>query len=58
MPGIGKTLARRIVASRKTHGPFLDHEELQRVHGIGPRTLDRVRPYLRPMPSARNVADR
>jgi len=56
MPGIGETLARRIVASRETDGPFLDHEQLQRVHGIGPRTLDRVRPYLLPMPSARNVA--
>ena len=50
LPDIGETLARRIVESRNRDGPFLDHEDLQRVRGIGPRTLDRVRPYLRPMP--------
>ena len=50
LPDIGETLARRIVESRRRDGPFLDHEDLQRVRGIGPRTLDRVRSYLRPMP--------
>ena len=56
LPDIGETLARRIVESRNRDGPFLDHEDLQRVRGIGPRTLDRVRPYLRPMPEARAIA--
>ena len=56
LPGIGEVLARRIVASRRRDGRFLDHEDLQRVRGIGPRTLDRVRPYLRPMPGRRAVA--
>lgn len=55
LPGIGETLARRIVDSRRQEGPFLDHEDLQRVRGIGPKTLDRVRPYLRPMPERRAV---
>jgi len=50
LPGIGPTLARRIVDSRKNEGPFLDHNDLRRVQGIGPRTLDAIRPYLRPMP--------
>lgn len=50
LPGIGPTLARRIVESRRTDGPFLDHEDLKRVRGIGPKTLDQIRPYLRPMP--------
>lgn len=50
LPGIGETLARRIVDSRSRDGPFLDHEDLQRVHGIGPKTLERIRPYLLPMP--------
>ncbi len=58
LPGIGETLARRIVASRQAAGPFLDHESLQRVRGIGPRTLDRVKPYLRPIPSGDTVAGR
>ena len=55
LPGIGETLARRIVDSRRQEGPFVDHEDLKRVRGIGPKTLDRVRPYLRPMPEHRAV---
>ncbi|MFH1919685.1 MAG: helix-hairpin-helix domain-containing protein [Planctomycetota bacterium] len=50
LPGIGETLARRIVDSRSQQGPFLDHEDLKRVRGIGPKTLEKVTPYLRPMP--------
>lgn len=49
LPGIGETLARRIVESRTKEGPFRDHEDLQRVHGIGPKTVERVRPYLSPI---------
>jgi competence protein ComEA len=52
LPGIGQTLAQRIVESRETEGPFLDHGDLMRVRGIGPKTLEGVRPYLRPMPDA------
>ena len=50
LPGIGETLARRIVESRKTSGPFANHDDLRRVRGIGPKTLDQIRPYLRPLP--------
>ncbi len=50
LPGIGETLARRIVESRGADGPFVAHEDLQRVRGIGPKTLDRLRPHLLPMP--------
>jgi hypothetical protein len=28
------------------------------VRGIGPRTLERISPYLRPMPETANVAGR
>ena len=58
LPGIGETLAQRIVESRETDGPFLDHEELKRVHGIGPKTLERIRPYLRPIPGGGDLAGR
>lgn len=56
LPGVGETLARRIVEVRRTQGPFADHEDLRRVRGIGPRTLDRLRPYLLPMADTSNVA--
>jgi competence protein ComEA len=56
LPGIGETLARRIVESRAAAGAFADLDELQRVRGIGPKTLERIRPYLRPLPGAGNMA--
>ncbi len=58
LPDVGEQLARRIVDSREASGPFADHEDLQRVPGIGRKTLDRMRPYLRPMPPSGNVAGR
>lgn len=56
LPDIGEVLARRIVESRQTDGPYLDHEDLKRVRGIGPKTLEQIRPYLRPMPGQGTVA--
>jgi competence protein ComEA len=47
LPGIGPSLAARIVADRERNGPFRGAEALLRVPGIGPRTLERIRPYLR-----------
>lgn len=49
LPEVGETLARRIVAAREKDGPFASHEDLQRVPGIGPKTLERMRPYLLPV---------
>lgn len=51
LPGIGPTLAQRIVEYRAVHGPFQTHEELTKVRGIGQKTLERIRPYLLPLPS-------
>jgi competence protein ComEA len=49
LPGIGEMLAKRIVQSRQLNGPFRSHDDLQRVHGIGPKTVERIREYLLPM---------
>ena len=46
LPGVGPTLARRIVEQRDAHGGFANAEDLLRVRGIGPRTLERLRPLL------------
>lgn len=56
LPGIGETLARRIVETRRKHGPYLSHNDLRRVRGIGPATLERLTPYLRPLPEAGSLA--
>jgi comEA protein len=47
VPGIGPTLAGRIVEFREEHGPFERIEDLLNVQGIGERTLERMRPYLK-----------
>lgn len=46
LPGIGDALAQRIVAHRAEQGPFQSVDDLRRVNGIGPKSLDRLRPWL------------
>lgn len=47
LDGIGETLAKRIIADREERGPFETPDHVGRVRGIGPKLLDRIRPYLR-----------
>ena len=56
LPGVGRKLAERIVQSREQQGPFADLDDLRRVRGVGPHTLESMRPYLQPMPSRQAVA--
>ncbi len=46
LPGIGPKLAERIIAFRQQSGNFATVEQLLEVKGIGPATLDRLRPYV------------
>jgi len=55
LPGIGEVLAKRIVSYRQAHGRFLDHQGLRQVRGIGPRTLERIQPYLLPVADANTL---
>lgn len=47
LPGIGETLARRIVNDREQNGPFASIDDLERVKGIGPKTIAKLRLFLR-----------
>lgn len=47
LPGVGSTLATRILEYRQRHGEFHSLEELKKVRGIGPKTLERIKPYLK-----------
>lgn len=44
--GIGPSLAKAIIDYRAKHGPFKKFEELDGVSGIGPKTLEKLRPLL------------
>lgn len=46
LPGIGQTLAERILEHRDQHGPFQSVDDLDNVKGIGPKTLEKLRPWL------------
>lgn len=46
LPGVGATLAARIVAHRDRNGPFRRPEDLSRVEGIGDKTVTRLTPYV------------
>jgi competence protein ComEA len=47
LDGIGEKLARRIVADREERGPFRDVADVSRVKGIGPKLLEKMKPFLR-----------
>jgi competence ComEA-like helix-hairpin-helix protein len=46
LPGIGATLAQRIIAYRKASGPFADARGLLEVDGIGPKRFDKIEPWV------------
>lgn len=49
VPGLGAITAQKIVDHRKANGPFMSHDDLLAVPGIGPGTLDAMRLHLRPI---------
>ena len=46
LPGVGPSVARRIVQVRQDRGSFRVPADLLSVHGLGPVTLARIRPFL------------
>jgi competence protein ComEA len=43
IPGVGEALAKGIVAGR----PYASVDELEKVSGIGPKSLQELRPYVK-----------
>lgn len=46
LPGVGPVLASSIIQHRTEHGPFTTVEQLEDVSGIGPATLEKLRPLV------------
>jgi competence ComEA-like helix-hairpin-helix protein len=46
LPGVGPALAERIIAERTKGGAFKRVEDLGRVRGIGPKTIEQLRGHV------------
>ena len=46
IPGIGPSLAKRIVEFRNENGNFRRVEDLLKVRGIGEKSFQKIRPYV------------
>ncbi|HSM14266.1 MAG TPA: helix-hairpin-helix domain-containing protein [Thermoanaerobaculia bacterium] len=46
LPGVGPSLAARIVEHREQHGAFKAKEDLMLVRGIGEKSYERLAPYV------------
>lgn len=46
LEGIGPALAHRLQVDREIRGPYESVDDLRRVSGIGPATIERLRPWL------------
>ncbi len=46
LPGIGPSYAQNIINYRKKHGKFTSYNQLLKVKGIGPATLEKLKPLI------------
>lgn len=46
LPNIGERMAQRIIDHRTQHGSFASVDALQDVKGIGPKTMEKLRPFV------------
>lgn len=50
LPGVGPSLAARIVEFRDKNGPFKKFEDLDKVYGFGPKMLEKIHPFVEVAP--------
>lgn len=50
LPGVGKTIASRIITHRQQHGLFTSINQLNAISGISHRTVARLKPFLLSLP--------
>jgi comEA protein len=47
LPRIGPAMAKRIIEFRRNYGKFNSVEDLLKVKGIGKKTLEKIKPYIK-----------
>jgi len=47
LPRIGPATAAKIIAARTEHGPFVTIQDIQNVKGIGPKTFETIKEYIK-----------
>jgi len=50
LPGVGPTIAQRIVEYRQAYGPFQKVEDLLNIKGIGEKKLEKIKPLVEVVP--------
>ena len=48
LPGIGPSLARRIIEYREQNGGFKEIADLKKVKGIGEKLFEKIKPFIKP----------
>lgn len=48
LPGVGPVLAARLIAARAENGAFRSWDDVDRVRGIGPKTIERLQALAQP----------
>ena len=46
LPRIGPAIAKRIIMYRESKGLFKSNDDLLNIKGIGPKTLEKIKPFL------------
>ncbi|NLH01002.1 MAG: helix-hairpin-helix domain-containing protein [Clostridiales bacterium] len=55
LPGIGETLAKRIIEYRTEHGGFKSVDEIMKVSGIGSVKFEKIKKYITVQPSVQEA---
>jgi competence protein ComEA len=46
IPGVGPSMARAILQARAARGRFASFDDIDDIDGVGPKTLEKLRPYI------------